>query len=173
MLCRLMTSKFPMVVVLAELAAQLRKRSLKLDLQWVPRDQNEEADALTNQDFSGFDPNKRINLKIADLKFEVLEAYMAAAAALYQDVLRRRSEGTCPTPGVPAASQHASRVKAGTLRTGAPTGGGLSPGLAAASTKSWAKAVPSQTGTGSAELAADGLRHPRPRGRKLKEWAPW
>merc|ERR1712102_11877 len=51
---RLMTSKFPMVVVLAELAAQLKKTSLKLDLQWVPRDQNEEADALTNRDFSSF-----------------------------------------------------------------------------------------------------------------------
>ena len=40
-LCRLMTSKFPIVVVLAKLAAQLKRRSLKLDLQWVPRDQNE------------------------------------------------------------------------------------------------------------------------------------
>ena len=35
-----MTSKFPLVVVLAELAAQLKKRSLKLDLQWFPRGQN-------------------------------------------------------------------------------------------------------------------------------------
>ena len=123
-----------------------------------------------------------MDLKISDLRFEVLDAYMAAATALYDDVVKMRSAGaggsprttgTCPTPGVPAASQHASRVKAGTSRTGAPTGGGPSPGLAAASTKSWAKAVPSQTGAGLAEQAAGGLRHPRPRGKKLKEWAPW
>ena len=55
---RLMSSKFPLVVVLAELAAQLKKRCLRLDLQWVPRDENEEADGLTNLDFSGFDPQQ-------------------------------------------------------------------------------------------------------------------
>ena len=54
---RLMTSKFPFMVVLAELAAQLRSRRMELGLDWVPRDQNEEADALTNGEFAGFAPS--------------------------------------------------------------------------------------------------------------------
>ena len=134
----------------------------------VPRPEG--ADALTNQDFSGFDPDKRINLKIADLKFEVLEAYMAAAAALYQDVLRRRSEGTCPTPGVPAASQHAARGEAGTSRT---TTAGPSPGVSAASDMPSAKAAAARTGAETRGQAAGGARLQAPRKRKLKEVAPW
>ena len=52
MVSKLMTSKFPLVVILAEVVAQLRTRSMVLNLGWVPRDQNEEADALTNGDFA-------------------------------------------------------------------------------------------------------------------------
>ena len=157
------------------------KRCLRLDLQWVPRDQNEEADGLTNLDFSSFDPGRRMDLKIADLRFEVLDAYMAAATALYDDVARMRSAGAgaasrtgaaCLNPGLAAASTK-PWAKAAPSRTGAPMGGGPSPGLAAASTKSWAEAAPSQPGAGAAEPAAGGLRHPRPRRKKLKEVAPW
>jgi hypothetical protein len=43
---KLMSSKFSLVVILAEVAAQLRSRSMVLSLGWTPRDQNEEADAL-------------------------------------------------------------------------------------------------------------------------------
>ena len=179
-LCRLMSSKFPLVVVvLAELAAQLKKRCLRLDLQWVPRDQNEEADGLTNLDFSSFDPGRRMDLKIADLRFEVLDAYMAAATALYDDVVKMRSAGAgaapraigaCPTPGVPAASQHAVRGKAGTSRT---TTAGPSPGVSAASDMPSAKAAAARTGAETRGQAAGGARPQAPRKRELKEVAPW
>ena len=35
---------------------------LKVSLKWRPRDENEPADALTNGDFTGFDPVKRISV---------------------------------------------------------------------------------------------------------------
>ena len=54
---KLMTSKFPLLVVLMELAAQLAKREMVLSLDWVSRDQNEEADALTNAEYLGQDPD--------------------------------------------------------------------------------------------------------------------
>ena len=54
-----MTTKFPMLVILGELAAQLRALNAELSLEWVPRLQNEEADALTNGDFSAFRPEHR------------------------------------------------------------------------------------------------------------------
>ena len=56
---RLMTTKFPLNVILMELVCQLQKRQYHLDLQWIPRLQNIEADALTNGDFEGFCPLER------------------------------------------------------------------------------------------------------------------
>ena len=59
-----MTSKFPSLVILTEFAAQLKSRHAELDLAWVPRDQNEEADALTNGDYSAFNPSLRIDIDV-------------------------------------------------------------------------------------------------------------
>ena len=87
---KLMTSKYPMVVILAELAAQARRRRLSLGLQWVPRDQNEAADALTNSDFSEFDAAKRIDLRVQDVDWIVLQEYMRAAKDLYAETKRLR-----------------------------------------------------------------------------------
>ena len=50
-LTKLMSSKFPLVVILSEVAAQLRQRGMDLQLNWVPREENDAADALTNHDF--------------------------------------------------------------------------------------------------------------------------
>ena len=44
-----MSSKFPLVVILTEMAVQLQSRKLELDLDWIPRNQNKEADAITNE----------------------------------------------------------------------------------------------------------------------------
>ena len=94
-----------------------------------------------------------MDLKIADLRFEVLDAYMAAATALYGEVVKMRSAGAGAAP-----------------RTGAAC---LNPGLAAASAKSWVEAATSRTGAGTVGPAVGGLRHPRLRRKKLKEVAPW
>eukprot|EP00971_Amphidinium_carterae_P136048 2695760-Amphidinium_carterae.1 len=67
-----MTTSFPMALVLMELSAQLEKRKAKLHLYLVPRDKNEEADALSNQDWRGFDPSRRKLGHWSDMKFEVL-----------------------------------------------------------------------------------------------------
>ena len=89
----LMSAKFPVVVILVELAAQLRRRELELDLQWVPRDQNEEADALTNAEFGGFDPNLRVPLEAGSIRWEVLPEMLGAAEQLYQEVQAAKSKG--------------------------------------------------------------------------------
>ena len=66
-MARLMSSKFPLVVVMAELAAQLRARGLRLDLAWVPRAQNEEADELTNREYGRFRMENRIPVEVERL----------------------------------------------------------------------------------------------------------
>ena len=67
-----MTTKYPLVVVLMELAHQMRRRRLVLRARWLPRLQNEEADALTNSDFRHFSPEKRIPVDVDQLGFKVL-----------------------------------------------------------------------------------------------------
>ena len=73
LLDRMLTTKYPLGVVLMELAHQSRVRRMVLRAHWLPRLENEEADALTNFEFRHFDPKRRIEVKLEDLKFAVLD----------------------------------------------------------------------------------------------------
>ena len=84
---RLMTTKYPLVAVLMELAAQLLQRGLALDLNWTPRLQNLEADALTNADYRGFNPARRVRVDVGGREWLVLTDMLASGRALY-DVIR-------------------------------------------------------------------------------------
>ena len=55
-----------------ELSCQLGLRRASLHARWIPRLQNEEADALTNGDFQHFDPKLRIRVSQDQLQFRVL-----------------------------------------------------------------------------------------------------
>ena len=72
LLDRLLTTKYPLGVVLMELAHQMRRRRLVLRANWVPRDQNQEADDLTNLEFRHFDERRRIPVSLEDLDFGVM-----------------------------------------------------------------------------------------------------
>ena len=85
-LTKLMSSKFPLVVILAELAAQLRSRGMSLNLEWAPRDQNDEADALTNEDFTAFDPARRIEVDVETVEWLVLPRMLGVAGSIYDRV---------------------------------------------------------------------------------------
>ena len=92
-LAKLMSSKFPLVVILTELAAQLRARRLELILDWIPRGQNEAADALTNDRLEAFDRTREVQVSVADLPFIVLPAMLQVADHLYASVRARRAAG--------------------------------------------------------------------------------
>ena len=74
-----------------ELSCQLGLRRACLQARWIPRLQNEEADALTNGDFRHFDKNRRIPVTLEGLNFRVLNSlfqegdeYVAELEALKQ-----------------------------------------------------------------------------------------
>ena len=67
---RLLTTKFPLCAFLMELAIQLHVKNVDLDLYWLPRLQNTEADSLTNDDTTKFDPRYRVRFDLQ--KFEGL-----------------------------------------------------------------------------------------------------
>ena len=79
---RFMSCAFPLSMVLMELSAQLGHMDLHLQLNWVPRDQNTEADALTNECFDEFNPDLRIPVCFESLPFLVLTQLMQAAQEL-------------------------------------------------------------------------------------------
>jgi hypothetical protein len=76
---RLCSTKFPLYLVLMELSEQLRRRQILLNVSWRPRDENEEADALTNENFSAFSPDRRVAVEWADLDLMVLPRLTAMA----------------------------------------------------------------------------------------------
>ena len=89
---KLMTTKFPLCAILMELSEQLDCRSSWLRLLWSPRDQNQEADALTNSDFHQFSAANRIHLDPASMKWFVLEEMLEAGGSMTEELVRLRAE---------------------------------------------------------------------------------
>jgi hypothetical protein len=53
-----------------------------LDLSWFPREQNVEADALTNGEFHDFDPSMRVEVSQELLGFGLLNELMESSSKL-------------------------------------------------------------------------------------------
>jgi hypothetical protein len=78
---KFMSSKYPLCVVLMELAEQLRACAA-LNLQWTPREQNVEADALTNDEFHDFSMENRMDVKFEEIEFIILRELMVSTGEL-------------------------------------------------------------------------------------------
>ena len=63
-----MTTKYPLGLGLMELAAQTHLRRVIIRGRWLPRLQNEEADALSNFEFSISDEKLRVDIEEDDLR---------------------------------------------------------------------------------------------------------
>eukprot|EP00439_Symbiodinium_sp_Y106_P062897 s1641_g9.t1 len=87
-----------------QLTHVLMKASLKLNLGWRPRDENQEADALTNEIFDLFSGERRILLHYADLPLSFLHSLYEAR--LSQGALVKRSQSVTQW-----VADHASRAR--------------------------------------------------------------
>ena len=95
LLDRMLTTKYPLGVVLMELAAQSHLRKLTLRARWLPRLQNEEADALSNFSFDHFDPKLRIEVQLETLPFVLFNDLFAVGdsyIAELEEVKRKERE---------------------------------------------------------------------------------
>ena len=81
---KLMTTRFPLNVIFMEVAAQLDSRELDLELNWAPRDQNEESDQLTNSDFRSFRKELRVEWDYSATPFMVLEDLIGAGTEMFK-----------------------------------------------------------------------------------------
>ena len=87
-----MTSKFPLYLMLIELAEQLSLRNMTVDLQWQRRDRNQAADDLTNGKFEEFSPQLRIGTELSKISWLVLPRILEEATALHEDVKSKKLE---------------------------------------------------------------------------------
>ena len=60
-----------------ELAACMEEANLRIELEWTPRESNQEADALSNQDSVGFTEELRVPLSLENEKWIVLQEMLA------------------------------------------------------------------------------------------------
>lgn len=69
---KMLTTKLPLAAVLMQMAVMLSERNLWLEVGWLPREQNVEADSLTNDDFTSFDPSLRMEVDWAAIPTGVM-----------------------------------------------------------------------------------------------------
>ena len=85
-LARLMSSKFPLVVIMTELTERLKQWDLDMNLDWIPRNQNEEADGLTNGIVNSFAAELEIKVDLKKMGLHTLDRMLKVADELYKDV---------------------------------------------------------------------------------------
>lgn len=78
---------------------------------WLPREENVEADNLTNGIFSDFDLGNRVDIQAGTLKFLVLEKLQVSAQDLYKDILTEKEKRS--SAGSTAAKTGWARKKLG------------------------------------------------------------
>lgn len=88
------TTKWPLMAINMQLSSSLSKAKLLLGLSWRPREENVEADDLTNEDFSKFDPALRIDISfdisLADLDLEILKMLVETRSEF--DLARKKAK---------------------------------------------------------------------------------
>jgi len=99
-LSRLMSTKYPLCILVMELAVALEERSLALSAEWAPREWNAEADAITNRRFEGFAEENRVPFDMCSCPWRVLNTLLDDGRRFYQDAQARRAAVTRgPAPG--------------------------------------------------------------------------
>ena len=107
---RFLAMRFPMNVVLMEVANQLECLELELDLSWVPREQNEESDRLSKGRFDGFDEKLRQEVKLEECDLPVIGKLMEVAQSLDEEIALRRTSKEAKVAGGKAKAHEKMRL---------------------------------------------------------------
>ena len=94
LLDKLLTTKYPLAILLMELSCQLGMRGASMRARWILRLQNEEADALTNGDYRHSDAKLRIPVDLGALPFKVLNDMFAVGEDYVKELEAMKEKGT-------------------------------------------------------------------------------
>ena len=81
---KMLTTKWPLAAFVAEMAAQLELREILLEVEWVPRELNAEADSITNGHVEWLTPSMQLEVTLAELPFLVLNELLAEGSKFYE-----------------------------------------------------------------------------------------
>ena len=95
-----MSTKWPLMAVQMQVASSLLEVNKQMKLVWRPREENDEADALTNGDFKSFQAEKRIHFTIKELPMELFHRLCGS----HQDFLDAKA-------GIPVVLKEAATKK--------------------------------------------------------------
>ena len=87
-----MSTKFPLTLIIMELSETLRSCGRFLDLAWLPREQNQLADDLTNENFRCFPDHLRKRWNAAGEKWMVLSYFAEKSHEFYNEIAKRKIE---------------------------------------------------------------------------------
>ena len=96
LLNKLMTSKFPGCAFLMELASFMKRRSMKVVLDWTPSEGNKDADRLANVIVDDFSPDLEIKLDSSAIEWEVLPDALRMARKAASEFKSLKQEGRLP-----------------------------------------------------------------------------
>ena len=91
---KFMSTKWPLSALLVEMSEQLRARNIELHLDWLPREKNQEADDITNQNFSAFSPENEIKVVPKELPWIVLHDALEWAKDIYEITEKQKKKRT-------------------------------------------------------------------------------
>ena len=81
-----MTTKFPLCAAMMQLSSTLAERRQKLKLSWTPREQNYEADELSNGIVHRFAKEKEIKVEKILEKLDVFNEMVREGRKMYDDL---------------------------------------------------------------------------------------
>lgn len=88
-----MTTKLPLGLLMLQFYTKLWDNGLWMRMKWRPRDENQEADSLTNGKFEGFQEHHRIRLTYKDLDVKVIDQLQDTLKAFEEATSELRSGG--------------------------------------------------------------------------------
>eukprot|EP00438_Fugacium_kawagutii_P006593 Skav203067 [mRNA] locus=scaffold4669:169860:170702:- [translate_table: standard] len=83
-----MSTKFPITLLVIEASETLRRLDTSADLTWVRRDDNQEADDLTNEKFDRFSEDLRVRVTKENCKWIAMDDLLPKSEELYLEIQR-------------------------------------------------------------------------------------
>ena len=93
-----MTVKFPLCAYLMEISAMLQMSHQDLELNWIPRDHNTEADELSSMGTRRFRDEHRVPVVLEEMKFVLLNELLDQGEKLYQSIEKTKDPTASPRP---------------------------------------------------------------------------
>lgn len=87
-----LSTKYPVTILVIEVAETLRRLDAFAALTWVRRDGNTLADALTNEDFSAFESQRREQVEEDKLKWYVMDELLKGSETLFNEIKEHKDK---------------------------------------------------------------------------------